>query len=167
MDMKASKKTTQSTESPLKFKIQQSFFISDDSMVKVVNGYLLTKSINRKYIVLQQKQLKWWITLNQLKEVSAEVCISPYCNKWSVTRRLTRNYCTTSNWNYWISEDQNNVVVSNIKSQRRKRKVKDKALYLEKCVSVIINHSNINSKGHLNRSKLGIFKRFYLTRRMA
>ena len=142
-------------------------FILGDSMVKDVDGYLLTGSINRKFIVKVRP-------FSSAKTVDMEDYIKP--TKRDFTPKLCVLHVGTNdlplddspneiaerilNTAESLKSENTELIISNVVPRGDKYKDKGESLseVLKKvCDSKnipIINHDNINPKRHPNRSKL-------------
>ena len=145
----------------------KSAFILGDSMVKDVDGYLLTRSINRKFIVKVRP-------FSSAKTIDMEDYTKPTKRDFNPDLYIihvgtndlslddtpevisTRIMDTAKS----LMTEKNKVVISNIVPRRDKYKEKGEILSKvlnEACSKEnipVINHKNINPKRHLNRSKL-------------
>ena len=135
-------------------------------MVKNVDGYLLIGSLNRKFIVKVRffssaKTSDMWDYIKPTKRTSILIFMSytleqqPHIN--NAPEQIAKHI-----FDIVISfkTDSNTVIVFNIVPRGHKNKEKaEKAIQIinNACVQrniPVINHTNMNSKRHLNRSKL-------------
>ena len=145
----------------------KSAFILGDSMVKDVDGYLLTGSINRKFIVKVRP-------FSSAKTIDMEDYTKPTKRDFNPDLYIIHvgtNDLSLDDTPEVISSriidtakslmtEKSKVVISNIVPRGDKYKEKEEILSKvlnEACSKEnipVINHNNINPKRHLNRSKL-------------
>ena len=138
-------------------------------MIKNVDGYLFTGSLNRKYIVkirpsssAKTSDMEYYITLTKSDFDPGIYILHDGTNDLTLNdtpKEITEhivNIATSS------KAENNTVVISNIVPRGDSKKEKAKAvnkLLVDICEQKeipLIDHGNINTKRHLNKSKLHI-----------
>ena len=139
-------------------------FIIGDSMVKKIDGYLLTSSVNHKYIVkvrpfLSAKTIDMldYIKLTK-RDFNPDVCLLHVgTNDLSSNKSPEQISMDILNLANSLKLDNNTVIVSSIVPRDDENK-KKQMIILEKLCNAnnvgMISHRNINPKRHLNRSRL-------------
>ena len=126
-------------------------------MVKDVDGYLLTGSINRKFIVKVR-------LVSSAKTIDMEIYTKPTKRDFNpvlyILRVGTNDFALDDTPEVISNCIITRIIISNTESRGDKYKEKGEMhikvmndVFLEENIPVII-HNNINPKRHLNRSKL-------------
>ena len=146
---------------------KKSTFIVGDSMIKRIDGYLLTSSFNHRYIVKVRSFLSAGIVdmFDYIKPTQRNFNPDVYIlhvetndlssNKSTEQRSLDVLHLAKS-----LKLNNNTVFVANIvpRDDAYKKKVDEVNVKLEKLCTVndieIISHKRVNPKRHLNRDRL-------------
>ena len=142
-------------------------FIIGDSMVKKIDGYLLTSSVNHKYIVKVRPFLsaKTIDMLDYIKPTKRDFNPDVYLlhvrtNDLSSNKSPEQISMDILNLANSLKLDNNTVIVSSIvpRDDENKKKADEVNIILEELCNAndvgMISHRNINPKRHLNRSRL-------------
>ena len=142
-------------------------FIIRDSMVKKIDGYLLTSSVNHKYIVKVRPFLsaKTIDMLDYIKPTKRDFNPDVYLlhvgtNDLSSSKSPEQISMDILNLANSLKLDNNTVIVSGIvpRDDENKKKADEVNIILEELCNAnnvgMISHRNINPKRHLNRSRL-------------
>ena len=142
-------------------------FIIRDSMVKKIDGYLLTSSVNHKYIVKVRPFLsaKTIDMLDYIKPTKRDFNPDVYLlhvgtNDLSSSKSPEQISMDILNLANSLKLDNNTVIVSSIvpRDDENKKKADEVNIILEELCNAnnvgMISHRNINPKRHLNRSRL-------------
>ena len=155
------------SSSNINSKTRKTAFIIGDSMVKKIDGYLLTSSINHRYIVKVRPFLsaKTIDMVDYIKPTQRDFNPDVYLlhvgtNDLSSNKSPEQISLDILNLANSLKLDNNTVIVSSIvpRDDENKKKVDEVNTILEKLCKAnnvgIISHRNINPKRHLNRSRL-------------
>ena len=155
------------SSSNINSKTRKTAFIIGDSMVKKIDGYLLTSSINYRYIVKVRPFLsaKTIDMVDYIKPTQRDFNSDVYLlhvgtNFLSSNKSPEQISLDILNLANSLKLDNNTVIVSSIvpRDDENKKKVDEVNTILEKLCKAnsvgIISHRNINPKRHLNRSRL-------------
>ena len=140
-------------------------FIIGDSMVKKIDGYLLTRSVNYKYIVKVRPFLsaKTIDMLDYIKPTQRDFNPDVYLlyvgtNDLSSNKSPEQISLDILNLANSLKLDNNTVIVSSIVPRDDEKKADEFNIILEELCNAndvgMISHRNINPKRHLNRSRL-------------
>ena len=142
-------------------------FIIGDSMVKKIDGYLLTSSVNHKYIVKVRPFLsaKTIDMLDYIKPTKRDFNPDVYLlhvgtNDLSSNKSPEQIPMDILNLANSLKLDNNTVIVSSIvpRDDENNKKADEVNIILEELCNAndvgMISHRNINPKRHLNRSRL-------------
>ena len=142
-------------------------FIIGDSMVKIIDGYLLTSSVNHKYIVKVRPFLstKTIDMLDYIKPTKRDFNPDVYLqhvgtNDLFSNKSLEETSMDILNLANSLKLDNNTVIVSSIVPRDDQNKKKADEVYIilgELCNANnvgMISHGNINPKRYLTRSRL-------------
>ena len=148
-------------------KTRKTAFIIGDSMVKKIDGYLLTSSINHRYIVKVRPFLsaKTIDMVDYIKPTRRDFNPDVYLlhvgtNDLSSNKSPEQISVDILNLANSLKLENNTVIVSSIvpNDDENKKKVDEVNIILEELCKAnnvgIISHRNINPKRHLNRSRL-------------
>ena len=148
-------------------KTRKTAFIIGDSMVKKIDGYLLTSSINHRYIVKVRPFLsaKTIDMVDYIKPTQRDFNPDVYLlhvgtNDLSSNKSPEQISVDILNLANSLKLENNTVIVSSIvpNDDENKKKVDEVNIILEELCKAnnvgIISHRNINPKRHLNRSRL-------------
>ena len=162
-----STKISNQRENSIAEKPKKLAFVIGDSMIKDVNGYLLTGSLNRKYIVkvrlcssAKTSDKAYYITTTK-RDFDPGIYIL-HVGTSDLTLDDTPEEITGHIVNIATSlkTDNNTVVISNIVPRGKNKKGKAEAvskLLLDICEQKgipLVDHSNVSTKRHLNKSRL-------------
>ena len=155
------------SSSNINSKTRKTAFIVGDSMVKKIDGYLLTSSINHRYIVKVRPFLsaKTIDMVDYIKPTQRDFNPDVYLlhvgtNDLSSNKSPEQISLDILNLANSLKLDNNTVIVSSIvpRDDENKKKVDEVNTILEKLCKAnnvgIISHRSINPKRHLNRSRL-------------
>ena len=161
-----STKTSNQRENSITEKSKKLAFIIGDSMIKDVDGYLLTGSLNRKYIVkirpfssAKTSDMEYYITPTK-RDFDPGIYIL-HVGTNDLTLNDTPEEITEHIVNIATSlkTENNTVVISNIVPRGDSKKEKAEAvnkLLVDICEQreiPLIDHGNMSTKRHLNKSK--------------
>ena len=155
------------SSSNINSKTRKTAFIIGDSMVKKIDGYLLTNSINHRYIVKLRPfhSAKTIDVVDYIKPTQRDFNPDVYLlhvgtNDLSTNKSPEQISLDILNLANSLKLDNNTVIVSSIVPHdgENKKKVDEVNTILEELCKAnnvgIIPHRNINPKRHLNRSRL-------------
>ena len=146
---------------------RKTVFIIGDSMVKKIDGYLLTSSVNHKYIVKVRPFLSAMTIymLDYVKPTKRDFKPDIYLlnvrtNDLSSNKSPEQISMDILNLANSLKLDNNTVIVSSIvpRDDENNKKADDINIILEELCNAndvgVISHRNINPRRHLNRSRL-------------
>ena len=162
-----SSKENNISSSNINSKTRKTAFIIEDGMVKKINGYLLTSSINHRYIVKKRPFLsaKTIDMADYIKPTQRDFNPDVYLlhvgtNDLFSNKSPEQIYLDILNVANSLKLENNTVIVSSIvpRDDENKKKVDEVNIILEELCKAnnvgMISHRNINPKRHLNRSRL-------------
>ena len=162
----SSSKENNINSSNINSKTRKTAFIIGDSIVKKIDGYLLTSSINHRYIVKVRPffSAKMIDMVDYIKPTQRDfnpdvylLHFRPILSSNKFSEQISLKILNVANS---LKLDNNNVIVLSIvpRDDENKKKVDEVNIILEELCKannvVMISHRNINPKRYLNRSRL-------------